>query len=161
MNQLSDNQRADLRRKQETFDKLKPEEQQQLRDLDVALQTGSNSARLLEILRNYHNWLNARSPLEIADVRKLPADQRIDKIRELQQRDEKKWIEQYHFPSDMAEDFRRVYAWLTDLALKHEQEILAAVPEQQRGAIERMPPDSRKRAVAAHLDRARIAQAAR
>jgi hypothetical protein len=102
---------------------------------------------MLEILRNYHNWLNARSPLEIADVRKLPADQRIEKIRELQLRDEEQWVKQYRFPSHMAEDFRRVYAWLTDLALQHEKDILEQVPEQQRAMIERQPLDSRKRAL--------------
>ncbi len=74
----------------------------------MSCKTAPNSARMLEILRNYHNWLNARSPLEIADVRKLPADQRIDKIRELQLRDEEQWVKQYRFPSHMAEDFRRV-----------------------------------------------------
>lgn len=145
VNQLSESQRTELRRKQETFAKLPSQEQQQLRELDVALQTASNSARMLEILRNYHNWLNARSPLEIAEVRKLPTDQRIDKIRELQLRDEEQWVKQYRFPSHMAEDFRRVYAWLTDLALKHEKAILEHIPEQQRAVIARQPDDSRKR----------------
>lgn len=145
VNQLSESQRTELRRKQETFDKLQPQEQKQLRELDVALQTAPNSARMLEILRNYHNWLNARSPLEIADVRKLPAEQRIEKIRELQGRDEEQWVKQYRFPSHMAEDFRRVYAWLTDLALQHEKEILEHVTEQQRVMIERQPVESRKR----------------
>jgi hypothetical protein len=145
VNQLSESQRTELRRKQETFDKLEPKEQKQLRDLDMTLQTAPNSARMLEILRNYHNWLNARSPLEIVDVRKLPADQRIDKIRELQLRDEEQWVKQYRFPSHMAEDFRRVYAWLTDLALQHEKEILEHLSEQQRAMIERQPIDSRKR----------------
>ncbi len=145
VNQLSESQRTELRRKQETFNKLDATEQKQLRELDLTLQTAPNSARMLEILRNYHNWLNARSPLEIADVRKLPADQRIDKIRELQLRDEEQWVKQYRFPSHMAEDFRRVYAWLTDLALQHEKQILESLPEQQRAMIERQPIDSRKR----------------
>jgi len=145
VNQLSESQRTELRRKQETFEKLDPAERKQLHELDHVLQTAPNSARMLEILRNYHNWLNARSPLEIADVRKLPADQRIDKIRELQLRDEEQWVKQYRFPSHMAEDFRRVYGWLTDLALQREQEILANAPEQQRAMIERQPVESRKR----------------
>jgi len=145
VNHLSESQRTELRRKQETFNKLDATEQIQLRELDLTLQTAPNSARMLEILRNYHNWLNARSPLEIADVRKLPADQRIDKIRELQLRDEEQWVKQYRFPSHMAEDFRRVYAWLTDLALQREKEILEQVPEKQRAMIERQPIDSRKR----------------
>ena len=46
VNQLSEGQRTELRRKQETFDKLASQEQQQLRELDVALQTAPNSARL-------------------------------------------------------------------------------------------------------------------
>jgi hypothetical protein len=147
VNHLSESQRTELRRKQETFNKLDLTEQQKLRELDQTLQTATNSARMLEILRNYHNWLNARSPLEIADVRKLPADQRIEKIRELQLRDEEQWVKQYRFPSHMAEDFRRVYAWLTDLALEREKDILEQVPEQQRAMIERQPVDSRKRAL--------------
>lgn len=145
VNQLSESQRTELRRKQETFDKLNPPEQQQLRTLDRTLQTAPNSARMLQILRNYHNWLNARSPLEIADVRKLPTEQRIEKIRELQLRDEEQWVKQYRFPSHMAEDFRRVYAWLTNLALQHEKEILENAPAEQRALIERQPVESRKR----------------
>lgn len=145
VNQLSESQRTELRRKQETFDNLTVTEQKQLRELDLTLQTAPNSARMLQILRNYHNWLNARSPLEIADVRKLPPEQRIDKIRELQLRDEEQWVKQYRFPSHMAEDFRRVYSWLTDLALQHEKQILESLPEQQRVMIERQPIDSRKR----------------
>ena len=67
--QMTPNQKDDLRRKKNRFDELTPEEQQKLRDLHVAITSDPNTKELIDTLTQYNRWLKT---LDSEDRSTLP-----------------------------------------------------------------------------------------
>ncbi|MGC4003128.1 MAG: hypothetical protein QM811_08320 [Pirellulales bacterium] len=145
LEQLSDNQLEVLSHREADLDRLPAAEIVKLRKLDQDLRTSDDSARLSSILLNYHNWLNARSPVEIVEIRQAEPAKRLERIRALQGKDESEWVKKYGFPSYMAEDFRRIHAWLSDAALAHAAEIEANATDAKKALLAKSSPENRKR----------------
>jgi hypothetical protein len=151
LNQLSDNQREELRRRTEEFLALPATEQKQLAQLDKELQQATDANRLTQVMLGYHNWLNARTTLEISDLKKLPSAERIAKIKDIQRLEDKQWAENNPFPPNMIEDYKKILTWMSASALKRESEILRQVGERQREFVTRLPDEARAKTLLAYL----------
>ncbi len=77
--------KAELRRAQEQFAALGPAEQQRLHDLHDQIEVHPRSDELLAVMERYCEWVNTLAPSERADLRELPPEKRIEKIRELRE----------------------------------------------------------------------------
>jgi hypothetical protein len=118
---LTSEEKAELLRKKERFDKLSDTEKKRLRDLHAQL---AASPELEQLMGRYCNWLKNLSSSERAGLLNLPADQRIERIKQIVQRQENSrfldYVE-YYLPT---EDRNTVRKWLETYALSHEDEIV-------------------------------------
>jgi hypothetical protein len=105
-----------------------------LRQLHVSIESAPNGANLQRTLDRYHAWLGTLSSRQRAELRDLPADQRIDKIKELLKQQETQRFQA--FVGNLGEaDRQAIFKWLGEFVTQHEEEILEQLPRDQRQAI--------------------------
>jgi hypothetical protein len=131
--QLSPGERDRLMRNYERFLALDPSEQRRLEELDRALQVDPQGARLRSVMHEYFDWLKRLPAGQRAELHKLAATERLDKIAKLRSEQQTRETAQA--------DRLAVMRWL-------EGRLLAALPDDQRKEIEQLPPlDRRLRAM--------------
>lgn len=89
--QLSPDQRAALATKWKRFQTLSPapEAQTQLRDLEQQISQAPDADKLRQTLLAYGQWLAHRTPGEQAELRSLPTDERLRRVRQFARRDQR------------------------------------------------------------------------
>lgn len=73
----------DLTERLKRFSLLGPTEQDRIRRLQKQLEQEPDSAELRRVMRNYYDWLKSRDPYQVAELRELPIDGRVQKIESL------------------------------------------------------------------------------
>jgi len=144
---LSTEKKAELLRKKQRFDELKDAEKQRMRDLDAQLSAEPNATELKNLMGRYCNWLKNLSSAERAAVLSLPADKRIERIKQIVQRQENSRFQEYveHFlPS---EDRDAVRKWLEAFVMRREDDIV----KHLRGDHRRQVKDADDRQVRSKL----------
>lgn len=119
-----------LRRKQERFGNLPPEEQQRIRELHASIASRPDADRLYGVLHRYNEWLKTLTSEQRAELDGLPIDRRIARIKELQQQQE---IRNFGLLGDSKlspEDYPRLLAWLEGFVRRHAQEIVGSLPPE-------------------------------
>ena len=102
---LPADQKQELLRKFERFQKLPPAEQQRLRQLDSEIVRDSQAARLHLVLAQEQRWLEQLAGFERAELMSLGSDQRLARIKQLRAEEERRlshedqavfaeWVEQ-------------------------------------------------------------------
>jgi len=132
---LSTEKKAELLRKKQRFDELKDAEKQRLRDLDAQLSAEPNATELKNLMSRYCNWLKNLSSRDRQDVLDLPADKRIERIKEIVRRQEGQRFTEYvtfHLPK---EDQEAIYRWLDEFVASHESEILDRLRDDDQRRI--------------------------
>jgi hypothetical protein len=130
-----------LRRNYDRFLDLDEREREKLRDLQAKIATGSESERLSSVMRLYHQWLKSLTAGERLPLLSLPAEQRIQAIKRLIERQERDRFQSLVKASLSVEDLRAIFEWLAELALDklpiHEQMRLRSInqPLRRRGEI--------------------------
>jgi hypothetical protein len=130
---MSDAEKHALLKKKREFDNLTRSEKQRLRDFYQRLQENSDRERLQKILTRYDEWLMSLKPGQKAQLLELPADQRIARIKEIQQEQDTqrfRMLVRGHLKED---DLQAIRKWLDEFVLEHEDEILAALPKDRFG----------------------------
>jgi hypothetical protein len=132
-------QKEELLRKKARFDKLDggDAERERLRELHASIESSPNSAELQQTLARYHAWLGTLSSSQRAEVRDLPPDQRIPRIKELLKQQE---VQRFQaFVGNLDEpDRQAIFNWLGEFVLAHEDEILEVLPREERRRIREM-----------------------
>lgn len=138
--------KAELRRAQEQFDALGPAEQQRLHDLHDQIEAHPRSDELLAVMKRYCDWVNSLSPPERADLRELPPEKRIEKIKELSEEQSRRrqlgpgggrgfdrgfgWGERLRKLS--LEEREGLMRWLERYVDRNAPELIETLPEEQR-----------------------------
>jgi hypothetical protein len=131
---LPPDKKNDLRKLYERFRTLPKEEQERLREFDVALRTETDEARLRAVLASYHNWLPTLSPLERANLLKMPKDDALKEIQRLKQEQLERFARSGGSRQGplVADDVQKIEKFLQDWAWSKREEFLAqATPEDQ------------------------------
>ena len=134
--------KAELRRAQEQFAALGPAEQQRLHDLHDRIEAHPRSDELLAVMERYCGWVNTLAPPERADLRELPPDERIEKIKELREEQSRRrqsgpggfrgfgWGERLRKLS--LEEREGLMRWLEQYMDRNAPELIESLPEEQR-----------------------------
>ncbi|MBN1588609.1 MAG: hypothetical protein JW888_03755 [Pirellulales bacterium] len=93
-------QKAVLANQWVLFASLTPERQKQLCNLHARLEAESDRDALREVMRRYHDWLGTLVSYARNDLKRLPVDQRVEKIKQKcywaqDERALRKWGESY------------------------------------------------------------------
>jgi anti-sigma-K factor RskA len=88
--QLSQDEKADLAARVAHFRAFSPAEQQRLHDLEREISQATDAVQLQRTMLAYGGWLARRSPGDQAELRELPVDKRLDRIAELVRQQERR-----------------------------------------------------------------------
>ncbi len=137
---LDESARQDLARKFERFQALTPEEQDRLRALQAEITADPDSARLMQVLSRYHEWLKTISTAQRAQLAELTPHDRVEAIEDLRrtQRDA-----QLLEPLTR-DDMRSVRRWIDELVQRHRKELETDIPERYRDWYQRQTDPSTK-----------------
>jgi len=140
------------------FVRLDPSEQQRVRRLHAALVQDPLAAELRQVMLHYYDWLKTLPPYQQAELRELPAGQRVQQIKRLLE-----WQAQRRGKAPALADSLRDYrlgrgllqpgakrgAWLSpqdiegllqwfeQYVARHADQILRLLPESQRQQLSR------------------------
>ena len=146
---LSPEKKTDLRKLYERFKAETKEEQERFRKLDIDLRASADEAQLRAVLASYHNWLPTLSPLERANLLKMPADKAIEEIQRLKKEQLRMFARSGGSrqgplsPSDVD----RIERWTQDWAMKQKDEILARATPEQQTWFANLPEDLKRRSL--------------
>ncbi len=142
---LSSEQKAELLRKKDRFDKLTGAEKQRLRDLHAELSASPDAATLETVMRNYCNWLRYLPPRDRDEVLSMPTEDRIKRIKEIVKRQEARRLRDYVTYYLPKADHEVLYTFLDNFVKDHEQEILDRLEDNERRWIRRIDDDAARR----------------
>jgi hypothetical protein len=128
---------------QQRFYRLDAEERQRLKDLHTSIAAEPNSERLREVMTRYTEWLKTLSAGERADLLSLPAEQRIDQIRTLMNRQATSHMRFLVNEKLSDEDLTAITQWMKEIVKRREAEILQNMPMLYRGMIGTQNPEKR------------------
>ncbi len=146
---MSASEKEELQRRRDRFDKLPSAEKERMRTLHQQIQQHEDSERLTTVLDRYSEWLRTISTSQRADLRKLPVEERIKRIRETKRRREEERFGRFMSERLNPEDARRVFDWLDDelVTSELEQRLESMVDGRERRWLQMIDDDSRRRAL--------------
>ena len=131
VHQLTPEERRELAEKKRRFDRLSDDEQSLVADLHEQLQRDPQQAELRLVMQSYHRWLEHLGPSERLELVALTPYERVDRIRQLIERniegDYAQWLTRVP-----PQDARRIRRWLLDFVKQHQAEIVQQQPLSQR-----------------------------
>ena len=144
--QMSDEQKAELLGKKERFESLTEAEKSRLVGLHKAVSSEPNALKLEETIRRYNRWLSNLSSGQRAAILKIAdPQQRIVKIKELMEQQEKDRFTLFVEEEVTKPDRDAIYAWVEDFVAKNAQKIMHKLPEQSRERLDRIPDEVERR----------------
>ncbi|HIF32934.1 MAG TPA: hypothetical protein EYQ75_14905 [Planctomycetaceae bacterium] len=127
----------ELLRKKRRFDRLSTQEQDRLRAFSRDLDADPEKEDLVRVMKAYHEWLQSLRPGKRAELLSLPADERIDRIREVLEEEQKERFQRYVRSTLTSDDARNVSAWFQGVIERRETELKARLDNKGRDEIKR------------------------
>lgn len=144
---LSAEEKKALLEKKVRFDALPAEEQKRLRELNTSITSSANSQQLHTTLDRYHEWLKSLTTKQRADLLELPADKRIERIKELMQEQERSRLRDLGGKQLPELDIDAIFNWLDEFMKQHEDKYLERLPEDYRKKLLDQEEVSRRRSL--------------
>lgn len=141
-----------LRLKRERFLRLSSEEQNRLREFHSELEEHPDHERLRRILENYNEWLRTLTPAKRAEIQDLPTEERIEKIKEVQEEEARRVLGFFGETKLPEQDVPGLYAWIDLFVAQNEKMLLEKLPDRVARDVNRSRKDeSRRRRIAFYL----------
>ncbi len=144
---LTPEEKTSLLQKKERFDALPLDEQKRLRELNTSIAASANGEQLHTTLDRYHEWLKTLTTKQRADLLELPADKRVDRIKELMQEQERARLRDLGGKQLPEPDIDAIFNWLDDFMKQHEDQYLDRLPEEYRTKLKNQEEVSRRRSL--------------
>jgi hypothetical protein len=146
LEQMTPEQKDDLRRKKIRFDELSDEEKKRLRDLHEEIAHDPNSKELQNTATAYNRWLatlDSTDRSQLLDIKEPEA--RIERIKELMHQQETRRFQLYsiNLPE---QDRETIFKWLEDFVVAHESSIIERLPSYAKQRVaDAADPDAKRR----------------
>ena len=113
--------------KYQRFLALPPATQDTLRLLNQQLSSGSDGARLRQVMQRYYDWLKTLTPAEQAELASQPNDDaRVTKVEEIRHKQQAKAAGSHMAPTDLT----AITEWVKKYAADHESELRHDFPHR-------------------------------
>jgi hypothetical protein len=143
LDSLSPEARHELLQKKQRFEQLKEAERARMRDLHASIHQSPDCKRLMGTLERYHQWLMTLTPLQRDELVSLPADKRIDRIKQIQKEQQKQRFRD--LTSKLPpEDFDAIIQWLETFIESHPEEIADQMMEPFKTRYRSLPDEEQK-----------------
>ena len=140
-------EKLELERKKERFDRLTPEQQDELRQLHETVQHDPQSERLQQVMLRYNEWLKTLAAGQRAELLSLPAEERVHRIRDAMSRQEEQLFIQMTALELEPDEVRMIYDWLHEFVQRHEAKIISGIPERDREWVLKHVDEPERRSV--------------
>lgn len=127
---MADAEKQDLEIKTDRFQSLKPQQQQQLRDMHENLAADPNRDKLAVAMDRFYEWYKQLSRIQRDELRLRTGLDRIAYVKQLRKSEEKRIAHQR-----VTKDVQTVVRWMEDYAAKHER-ILTVSPRTALSNVE-------------------------
>jgi hypothetical protein len=149
LEKMSLEEKADLQRKKDRFDKLPEAEKQRLHELHISIANDPKAQELSDTIRRYNRWLGTLSAPQRAEVldERDPA-KRIAKIKELMKAQEERRFGEFirEFAETLPEpDKQALFKWFGDFVERNEEHLVKRMPDDVRRRFEDQDQSSRRR----------------
>lgn len=131
---MSAQEREELMRKRNRFYDLPLEEQQRLRQFHQEVTTAPDAQKLQAVMARYHDWLKTLQPGERAELRGLPPDKRIVRIKQLLENQALQRFRQLTESKLEPADAQQIFQWLREYVTRHEDELVQSMPPNEQNA---------------------------
>jgi len=135
---MTEAEKEELRRKKERFDALDPDEKRRLHGLHDEICRHQHADRLRRVMGLYYEWRKTLTPGQRAELSSLPPEKRIERVKQLMQQQQARQIRELVNTPLTPEDVRAVFTWLHEYAQRHEAELLALLPDDAKRHLERI-----------------------
>lgn len=142
---LSPDEKTALFQKKVRFDALPPAEQERLRELNTAITNSDKSEQLHATLDRYHEWLKTLTTKQRADLLELPADKRVERIKELMQEQERARLRELGGQKLPEADIDAIFKWLDAFLQEHEDEYMQRFSDAHRDRLKDLDAATRRR----------------
>lgn len=157
--QMSDLQKRQLLEKKRLFEGLDEVEQQRLRAMHVQLQAARDRDLLLDIMKQYSEWIRALPSGQRVELLSMPVAERLVAIKQIQQDQQERQLRELSGSQLGLEDSQVISRWLDSLIKKYRRElqasraeIIAQMGQNQQLWLNRIPDSpQRDRILAATL----------
>ncbi len=147
---MSAEEKEQLQRKKERFEALSEAEQKRLRELHAEVASAPESDELLAVMTRYNEWLKTLSSAVRAELLSLPPDERIKRIKEIKQDQERQRFRE--FANNLPErDMNIVYSWIEEFVGRNEEAYLERTPGEFRRRLQQMNETERRKALVGGL----------
>jgi len=135
-------EKQQLLQREAEFESLSASKQERIRKLHEELQNAPDAEQLRQVMRRYHEWLDALPSYQRAQLLELAPADRIKRIQEIrnEQRNEQKIANAWRPTST---DFEAISRWQDEFATKYEARLVERLKDDQRAPWEKL--DSRWR----------------
>ena len=146
---MSPQDKSRLQANQQRFERLSPDEQQRLRALQAKLESGEAESKfdvneLSDVLDRYDQWLSDLSLTNSTEIRGLPPEKRIDKIKNLRKQELQSRIEKQLREEVLTDkDWKAIRGWWADFVRRNEKQLVAKLPPKMRETLSKLPPEKR------------------
>ena len=144
-------QMEQLLQRHKQFHAFKPEERERCRSLDRAIENDPDGDELRRVLDRYYDWLKTLSSYQLMELRKLSPEERIERIKTLQQEQGLQERRRSGFrrfgpgfdgfgnmPEQISPDDKRVLLeWTAEYAAGHEDAFTESLPGPMREKLRR------------------------
>ena len=157
--QMNDQQKRELLEKKRLFEGLEEVEQLRLRAMHRQLQDAPDQDLLVDVMKQYSQWLSSLPNGQRVGLLSMPVAERIEAIRQIQHDQQERQLRELSGSQLGLEDSRIISLWLNKLLETHgveikesEERILMQLSPTQRRWLSRMPSSQqRDRILAASL----------
>lgn len=127
---LSPEQQAELQQKRDRFEQLPAAERQRIRQLHDVIQAAPDRDALQSALRWYQQWLATLPSAQRAELLSLPPAERVAEMKSIREGQAARRM-LASTPLEMS-DYMIIKRWLYGFVRRHEEELVAQLPEQFR-----------------------------
>ncbi len=156
LQRMTPEQKGAIFERQQRFAALSLPDQERLRALAQEIDADPQGDKLKQVLTNYHEWLKSLGAKDQSEVLAAPVDQRILKIKEVQNRQATKRLKTVALELS-SQDMSAITDWLDLYVSGHLAEFGRLTPSQFRAALDKLPVkeriDRHRRGIAWRLGR--------
>lgn len=150
LERMSPSKKEELARKKARFDKLSPEEQARLKKLCNQIKSRPDADELESVMSRYHEWLKTLSSNELAELRDLPEEERLDYIKRVKKQQQQKEFLQIAREAS-PEDLETVFEWLKDFVYGRREQLLRSLHGDFGRRVASMDEKDRQTLVLIHI----------
>ena len=147
ISKMTKTEKDQLIRQRQRFAKMTSTERQRLRKLHKQISSHPDSKKLKRVMHRYYDWLKSLRSSTRAELRDLPKQKRIARIREIMRKQELDRFQRLANDQLPKSDLDWIFKWVQQYVKRHQDELMRrwAGDFRTKQRMKRVPPERRTR----------------